>query len=101
MLGAASVLGGHAARLGITSAGVRGFGGQFVQSLPFGAGYSLGTYLGFPKNYQQRQSSYSRLSNYTLDMPYGYGYGNRYGRYYTRFGRRYRRRFPRRYRRFY
>lgn len=97
MLGAASIIGGHAARIGITSASLRGFSGQFVQSLPFGAGYSLGTYLGFPKNYQQKGSN-SKVSHVYLNrMPYGY-YPRR--RSYRRYGRRYYSRRPRYYRRY-
>ncbi len=104
VLGAASVIGGHAARIGITSAHARQFAGTFAQSLPFGAGYSFGTYVGFPKNYQST-SYYARGSSVNLGtgMPYGrrYGFGanRRYRRSYGRFGRRYPY-YPRSYRRY-
>ncbi len=69
------------------------------QSLIFGGGYSLGTYLGFPGNYQSRGGSNTVKSYGVIDtsMPfgrgYGYGgrsrYGSRYGRRrYSRYGRR-------------
>ena len=70
ILGAIS---GHTARIGITSGGLRSFGGQFAQSLPFGAGYSLGTYLGFPKNYQSQPIGSNTSPTYELrsSMPLG------------------------------
>lgn len=98
-LPAIAVASGHAARIGITSSGMRSFGAQFVQSLPFGAGYSLGTYIGFPKNYQNKKYNTKGRSYYL--MPYGYYPRRRYGRrYYNRRRPRYYRRSYRRYRRF-
>ncbi len=93
LLAGASVLGGHAVRMGITSASVRGAASQFAQSLPFGAGYSLGTYLGFPKNFQPKESrNYNNQSNSLELMPYGYYPRRRsYSRYPSR-SRSYRRR---------
>ena len=48
---------GHALRFGITSTSARSALGTFGQSLPFGIGYSFGTYVGFPGNYQSRRRS--------------------------------------------
>lgn len=62
---------GHMARLGVTSASAKGGLGQFAQSLPFGAGYSLGTYLGFPKNYSTSSKGYQPIS-FTLDNDMAY-----------------------------
>jgi hypothetical protein len=106
IIGAAGIIGGHTARIGITSSGVRSFGSQFVQSLPFGAGYSLGTYLGFPKNFQENsgfQSTKIAGELFYNEMPYYRTRYSRYGRrrYTYRYGRRYYRRYPRRYRRYY
>lgn len=93
----AGYIGGHAARIGVTGSGVRGFAGTFAQSLPFGAGYSFGTYVGFPKNYQPSKTYNKQSPTFTLNtMAYG-GYGRRYGRRYSRYGRR---RYYRRYRRY-
>ena len=77
---------GHAARFAITGTSLKASAGTFAQALPFGAGYSFGTYLGFPKNYQSRSSGFQKSSNmsFSLDnqMPYGSGYGRpRYSRY--------------------
>lgn len=96
ILGASTLVGGHITRQAIVS-GARSGLGQFGQSLPFGAGYSLGTYLGFPKNYSQG-NSYNRTSTYYLQMPYGYYPRRRYRR--SRYPR-YPRRSYRRYRRYY
>lgn len=67
-VGALGILGGHASRIGITSASLKAGAGQFAQSLPFGAGYSLGTYLGFPKNYQSKVTGGTRGKTYILDV---------------------------------
>lgn len=68
------LIAGHAARMGITQASIKGGAGQFAQSLPFGAGYSLGTYLGFPKNYQSSDRNTNKVQRFILDenkMAYG------------------------------
>ena len=100
---------GHALRFGLTSSSLRIAGGTFAQALPFGAGYSFGTYLGFPGNYKKRSGSrsFKTKPNVINNMPYGSGYGrsrysyrSRYNRYPSR--RRYSRYAPRRsYRRYY
>lgn len=86
----------------ITTQGLREAAKQFATSLPFGVGYSLGTYLGFPKNYSQQSSYQSQPVRYLMPYPQrkirvwsrryrkyvwvyprkrrSYGY-NRYGRY--------------------
>lgn len=102
ILGASTVVGGHLTRQTILSGARSGFS-QFGQALPFGAGYSLGTYLGFPKNYQTPQSSNSTTFYVNNKMPYGYYPRRRYSRYgrysrfrrsrYSRYGRRYYRRY--------
>ena len=89
-LALAGLFGAHALRFGITSSGLRTGMSQFASSLPFGAGYSLGTYLGFPGNYQSRSRSRSFKSKSIVinNMPYGRSY-SRYGRSsrYSRYGR--------------
>lgn len=64
---------GHFARIGITSASLKAAGGTFAQSLPFGAGYSFGTYLGFPKNYGDTTNFKKTQTVYLnrKEMPYG------------------------------
>lgn len=90
---AIGALGANFARIGITSATMKAnLIPNFVQSLPYGAGYSLGTYLGFPKNYSNNTNKQAKT--YYLRMPYYY---SRYPRRY----RRYRRRTYRSYRRYY
>lgn len=74
ILGALGSALGHASRIGITATSLRSAGGTFAQSLPFGAGYSLGTYLGFPKNYQNSTTNFNRTQVLYLNrnsMPYG------------------------------
>lgn len=95
---------GHALRFGLTSSSARSALGTFAQSLPFGAGYSFGTYIGFPKNYQSRSARTLKTNTITINnnkMPYRrYSRYSRYSRYPTR--RRYSRYMPRRvYRRYY
>ncbi len=93
-------LGSFGARLGFTGtmAQITGAGAKTMgTSLLFGSGYSLGTYIGFPKNYQQRRDLNSTLRPQIIDMSY---YGGR--RSYSRYPRRrryssYRRRSYRRY----
>ena len=99
VLGVSTVVGGHFTRATVTLGISKGVG-QFAGSLPFGAGYSLGTYLGFPKNFQVSSGKDKRKSYYLNTMPYGYyprrrysRYGRRYGRRYSRYGRRYYRRY--------
>lgn len=53
---------------------------QFVQAVPFGAGYSFGTYVGFPKNYSH--NGLNRETTINLSMPYYRR--NYYGRYRRR-----------------
>lgn len=92
---ATNILGRSAVKEGIS---------QFTKALPFGSGYAFGTYIGFPGNYN-RKSYNSRVSTFSLDMPYGSGkirvwsrkyrryvwvyprrsYGQRYQRYYRRY----------------
>jgi hypothetical protein len=104
-LGVASLgaFGGHAARIGITSTGLRSFGSQFAQSVPFGAGYSFGTFIGFPKNYNPATGSYTRTHQvWYPNMAFGSFYQpRRYRRYRSRRYRRYSNRYYRRYRRYY
>ena len=93
-LAIAGLFASHALRLGITSGGLRTGVSQFASSLPFGAGYSFGTYLGFPKNYTRK--SYKRLVS-TNNMPFGRGYGRYQSRRYSRYpSRRYNSYMPRR-----
>lgn len=71
ILGASTIVGGHLTRQTITS-GLRSGLGQFGQSLPFGAGYSLGTYLGFPKNYKGDSKAYKpKIYSMSNNMAYG------------------------------
>lgn len=67
----AGLVAGHVSRFGLSTVMKQG-SGQFVQALPFGAGYSLGTYLGFPKNYQSKSSNRLK-SSFTINnnMPMG------------------------------
>lgn len=97
LIATGGILGGHLSRHVVMS-GFRTAGSQFIQSLPFGAGYSLGTFIGFPRNYQSKSSNRG-ITRINLDMAYYRRYGGyrRYGRY----GRRYGRRSYRRYRRWY
>lgn len=95
-LGFSTVVGGHLTRQ-VAISGIRHGLGTFGQGVPFGAGYSLGTYLGFPKNFQEK-SSYASTKIIRV-MPYGYSryprrryyrrrrsYGyRRYSRYYRRY----------------
>ena len=79
---------GHGARIGITAKSAKAFGGQFAQSLPFGVGYSAGTYIGFPGNYQNkfRGKSYKPIT-LTLNEKKGMAYGRQrkwYSTYKTR-----------------
>lgn len=71
MIGVIAPAIGHLARFGITSTSLKAGAGQFAQALPFGAGYSFGTYVGFPKNYQnsgkQNYASYSMQSGNTMN----------------------------------
>ena len=53
-------LGDYATQVLCRFGGLRTGMSQFASSLPFGAGYSLGTYLGFPGNYQNRSRSARR-----------------------------------------
>lgn len=71
ILGASTVVGGHVTKQAIISGAKSGLG-QFGQSLPFGAGYSLGTYLGFPKNYQQSDGNTNKqvITFNNKKMPY-------------------------------
>lgn len=61
-------------------------GNRTLGPVLYGALYSGGTYLGFPKNYYNNYSQRSSNAKilYLNTMPY-----NRYGRYYSRYGRRY------------
>ncbi len=99
---------GHLARFGVTAQSGRSALGQFAQALPFGAGYSFGTYVGFPKNYYKKNSLRNRyntlITRVNASMPFGRSYSRRYSRRYSRYPRRYSR-YPRRsyrsYRRYY
>lgn len=97
ILGASTVVGGHLTRATVIS-GARSGLGQFAQALPFGAGYSFGTYIGFPKNYQSKGLTTKQVFIHSK-MPYGRRYYGRYRRYsrYSRFGRSRYRRYGRRY----
>ena len=66
---------GHGARIGITSASVKAGAGQFAQSLPFGAGYSLGTFVGFPKNYQGQPTKLYKAQQITFNQGNKMAYG--------------------------
>lgn len=101
MLGASTIVAGQLTKQTVQS-GLKSGLGQFAGSLPFGAGYSLGTYLGFPKNYQLSSTNqFNKNPTYYLGMPYGRYYNRRYSRYgrrrygrygrYRRYGRYYRR----------
>ncbi len=110
----AGLLTGHAARIGITrfaaTTQARAMTSTFAQSLPFGVGYSFGTYLGFPGNYRQNSATLSTGSRQVSlsKVPYrrraSYS-SSRYSRYprssYSRYPRRRYRRYPRRYSRYY
>jgi len=99
ILGASTVVGGHLTRQFVVSGARKGLG-TFAQALPFGAGYSFGTYIGFPKNYARVSNTYrgqtisfneDRMSYYQ-NRRYSQGY-NRYPprrRRYRRYNRRYR-----------
>lgn len=65
---------GHLTRIGITSSSARSAAGTFAQSLPFGAGYSFGTYVGFPGNYK---SKYDRTQTINLTPAKSNMYHNR------------------------
>lgn len=83
---------GRAAKIGY-------YGSKFMGSgFGFGATYSLGTYVGFPGNYQERKSS-NRSNIYNITMPFGYYPRRRYSRRYSRYSR-YGRRYSRYYRRY-
>ncbi len=86
LIATAGAVGGHLARFGVTSASLRTAGGTFAQSLPFGAGYSFGTYIGFPKNYQGSYSNTNKPHTYSFNyMPYG-NYRSSFGqRNYSRY----------------
>lgn len=78
MLGVLAPVAGHFARFGITSGSLKVGAGQFAQALPFGAGYSAGTYLGFPGNYQNK--NYNRQPvTYRLGM----NYQNKYKKWFS------------------
>lgn len=68
-------LAGHFARAGITTASLTKAASTFAQSLPFGAGYSLGTYLGFPKNYQNFNRYSYKSQKFTIDKSKNMAYG--------------------------
>lgn len=92
---------GAGIRFGLTATSLRSGVATFAGALPFGAGYSFGTYLGFPKNYQSRRNSVRVINLGSFGktkMPFGYGYGSR--RRYSRYSRyqpfRRRRYYPRR-----
>lgn len=97
LLGVSTVVGGHITRQAVLS-GARSGLSQFGQSLPFGAGYSLGTYLGFPKNYQQRNTyKHQSFTLYGNKMAYGYSrrktFSYRWSRWFNKrvYSRKYRR----------
>lgn len=70
ILGASTVVGGHLTRHTILRGAQSGLA-QFGQALPFGAGYSFGTYLGFPKNYEQKNLKSTTLTiKRPKKMPY-------------------------------
>lgn len=90
-LAIAGLFGAHALRFGITAGGLRTGMSQFASSLPFGAGYSLGTYLGFPGNYASRNRYQKPIRGSTIynTMPYGrYGRSRYPSRRYSRYPRR-------------
>ncbi len=99
VLPAIIALGSLGARMGFSGSMSQIFGAgakTMGTSLLFGSGYSLGTYIGFPRNYQTRNTSglksFGTINN---TMPYGrrsYGGYSRYPR--RRYG--YRRRSYRR-----
>ena len=73
------------------------WGGRSAQGFPFGLGYASGTYTGFPGNYREQKTKYTKYRTSTM----AYGYRPRYNRYsrYQPYRRRryYRPRYPRRY----
>lgn len=78
---------------------LRELGSTALQGFPFGAGYSFGTYAGFPGNYQGKKYNLSKAS---FTMPYGYYRSYYPRRSYRRYRRsRYRPRYTRGYRRYY
>lgn len=100
-IGFAASIAGRAAMLAGSAAplfSARAIGSSLLQSLPYGAGYSFGTYLGFPKNYSGNRTYYKQGVMYINHMPYGRYGGYGYGRYRRRrYYRRYRPRYYRRY----
>lgn len=78
-------------------------GNRTLGPLLYGAFYSGGTYLGFPKNYYSTNTQYYNTPTFYLNseskMPYyRRNYYRRYGRRYSRYGGRYARgRYGRRY----
>lgn len=80
VIGALAPALGHLARIGVTSTSARSAAGTFAQSLPFGAGYSFGTYIGFPKNYQSNNYNKTKVFYLSKKMPYGRRSYSRYNR---------------------
>lgn len=88
-LGLSTVIGGHITRQ-VAMSGLRQGLTQFGTALPFGAGYSFGTYVGFPKNYSSQSKNTTHV--YKLTMPFGYYRRRRFRRYgYRRYRPWYRR----------
>ncbi len=98
-------LGSFGARLGFSGGVSQIFGAgakTLGTSLLFGSGYSLGTYIGFPANYQSRNPYKGGGSSYSLNtMPYGRNYGYSRRRNYAGYSRYGRGRYRRSYRRSY
>lgn len=80
---------------GLNQATARAIGTQFVKAIPFGAGYSFGTYAGFPKNYMNSNQNFNtNVQLYHSNMPFNRRTGRWYPyRGYRRYFRRYRRRY--------